>query len=82
MFGFPSLTKLLLLVAIISAIWFGFRLIGQLDRQRRDAARQQKPRARGKGAAPGQVDDMAKCSVCGTYMARGSPACGRPDCPL
>ena len=31
MFGFPGPTKLLVLVAIISAIWFGFRLLGRDD---------------------------------------------------
>ena len=79
MFGIPSLSKLLLLVAIISAIWFGFRLLGQLDRQRRDAARQQKKAAAAKAR---QVDDMVKCAVCDAFTARGSKACGRTGCPF
>jgi hypothetical protein len=81
MFGFPSLSKILILVAIISAIWFGFRLISQLDRQRRDVARREKERARGR-ATPRQVDDMVKCDVCGTFIARGSTGCAKPECPF
>ena len=79
MFSVPSLSKLLLLVAIISAIWFGFRLLGQLDRQRRDAARQEKKAAAAKAR---QVDDMVKCAVCDAFTARGSKACGRAGCPF
>jgi hypothetical protein len=79
MFSVPSLSKLLLLVAIISAIWFGFRLLGQLDRQRRDAARREKKAAAGKAR---QVDDMVKCVVCDAFTARGSKACGKAGCPF
>ncbi len=82
MFGLPSLSKLLLLVAIISAIWFGFRLLSQLDRQRREVARKEKERARPQGAKPRQVDDMVKCAVCGTFTARGSTGCGKAGCPF
>jgi uncharacterized protein len=82
MFGLPSFSKILILVAIISAIWFAFRLLGQLDRQRRDAVRRKKERARAQGPTPRQVDDMVKCDVCGTFVARGSKACGRPGCPF
>lgn len=81
MFSFPSLSKILILVAIISAIWFAFRLLSQLDRQRRTMARKEKDRARA-GARPPQVDDMVKCEVCGTFAARGSKACGEPACPF
>ncbi len=82
MFGMPSLGKILILVAIISAIWFGFRLLGQLDRQRRDVARKEKERARAHRATPRQVDDMVKCEVCSTFIARGSKSCGKPGCPF
>lgn len=81
MFGMPSLSKLLILVAIISAIWFAFRLLGQLDRQRRDAVRQEKKAGRAQRATPRQVDDMIKCDVCGTFVARGSTCCGKPAGP-
>ena len=81
MFGIPSLSKLLLLVAIISAIWFGFRLLGQLDRQRRQAAPPKKRWWQVKDTGPRQVDDMVKCGVCGAFTARDSKSCGKPGCP-
>ena len=67
MFGF-SLTKLLVLVAIIAVVWYGFKLLSR--RQVRRAVR-----ARDAGRA---VQDMAKCAVCGDYVAT---ACRRSDCP-
>jgi uncharacterized protein len=79
MFGLPSLSKLLILVAIISAIWFAFRLIGQLDRNRREAARKEKEQGRVQAS---QVDDMVKCAVCGTFTPRGSRSCGKAGCPF
>jgi hypothetical protein len=82
MFGMPSLSKILILVAIISAIWFGFRLLSQLDRQRREVARKEKERTRAQRPTPRQVDDMVKCDVCGTFIARGSTGCGKPSCPF
>ena len=39
MFGIPSLTKLLVLIAIIMVVWYGFKLIGQIDRARKEAQR-------------------------------------------
>jgi hypothetical protein len=82
MFGFPSLSKILILVAIISAIWFGFRLLSQLDRNRREGARRAKEGTRTQRRAPRQVDDMVKCDVCGTFTARGSAGCTKPECPF
>lgn len=82
MFGLPSLSKLLVLVAIISAIWFGFRLLGQIDRNRREAARREKERGRVQPKQSRQVDDMVKCEVCGTFTPRGSKSCGKAGCPF
>jgi hypothetical protein len=82
MFGLPSLPKLLVLVAIISAIWFGFRLLGQIDRNRRDAARREKEQGRMQPKQARQVADMVKCKVCGTFSAAGSKSCGKAGCPF
>ena len=82
MFGFPSLSKLLVLVAIISAIWFGFRLLGQIERSRREAARRENEQGTVKRAPPRQVDDLVKCRVCGIFTTRGTKSCGKPGCPL
>jgi len=82
MFGFPSPTKLLVLVAIISAIWFGLRLLSQIDRNRREATRQEKKQTRAQPKPSVQVADMVKCKVCGAFNAAGSKSCGKAGCPF
>jgi len=72
MFGF-SITKLLLLLAVVVAIWQGVKLFRrfQLMKQALDQAE-----------AKTAVDDLTACAVCGSYVTadrRGS--CGRADCP-
>ncbi|MGH6932047.1 MAG: hypothetical protein ACREEE_06380 [Dongiaceae bacterium] len=79
MFGIPGFQKLALLIMIVVALWYGFKFIGQLERQRRELARRAKDAGRTSGAA---VEDTVKCPVCGTYVARaGAGSCGRADCP-
>ncbi|MFQ5985476.1 MAG: hypothetical protein ACE5LL_08170 [Alphaproteobacteria bacterium] len=85
MFGF-SLTKLLVTIAAIVLIWYGFKVIGRHDRARKARLKQERTAARrgtGETGAPmRQADDMVKCPACGTYVsATGASACGREDCP-
>jgi len=85
MFGFPSLNKLLVLIVIVMAVWYGFKFIGELDRLRKQALRQQRGQGKARGArAEGalQAEDMVKCRICGTYMpSTGATSCGKPNCP-
>jgi len=85
MFGFPSLNKLLVLIVIVMAVWYGFKFIGELDRLRKQALRQQQGRGKARGSrAEGalQAEDMVKCRACGTYMpSTGATSCGKPNCP-
>ncbi len=88
MFGF-SLPKLLVLAAILTAVWYGFKFIGRLDQERRgslkDRVRRAAQGARGKpeaAEAPTAVEDMVQCAVCGVFMPAGDmAACGKPNCP-
>ena len=82
MFGI-SLAKLLLLAAVLAAVWYGFKYLQARDRQakavRRDAAARVAP---GDAAARvGTAEDLIQCPVCATYVARGARGCGRADCP-
>ena len=79
MFGF-SIQKLVVLAAILAAVWYGFKWVKRLDQTRKDEARL---RNTGKGrAGGGPVDEMVQCPVCDTYVASGATkSCGRPDCP-
>ena len=85
MFGIPSLGKLLVLVAIVLAVWFGFQFIGRPDRLRKDEARLKKRAGASRGKAAGTaaaVEDTVKCPICGAYVsARSASSCGRADCP-
>ena len=74
MFGF-SLAKLLVLAAIIAAVWYGVKIIGRRN--------QAKPVARD-DADDGRItaEETVECAVCGTYLVQaGAKSCGRADCP-
>lgn len=78
MLGF-SLGKLLVLVAIVVAIWYGFKFVTRLDKRRKAQLAEVKRTAE---ANPKEAGDMVKCRVCGVYvLSRGAMDCGRPDCP-
>lgn len=85
MFTFPSLSKLLVLIVILAVVWFGFRVIGQLDRARKEEARLHRGgerRGRAGRTKSTQIQDMAKCPTCGAYVPTpGATPCGRGDCP-
>jgi len=88
MFGFPSIQKLIVLIAIVAAVWYGFKWVSRLQ-----AARDAETKAKGAGTArrraPGRpaatvddAEDMVQCPVCRAYVqARGASSCGRSDCP-
>ena len=89
MFGF-SLQKLIVLVAVIAAVWYGFKLVSRLHDKREAEARLDRGRAgrpgSGVGAGPERggavAQDMVQCPVCEAYVqARGAGPCGRDDCP-
>jgi uncharacterized protein len=78
MFGL-SLGKLLVLIAIIVVVWYGFKYVARTEEVRRHESRRKAPAA---GPKRVEAEDMTKCSVCGAYVAaRGAAHCGRSDCP-
>ena len=48
-----SFNKILLLIAILVAVWYGFKLVGRLDRARKHKLRQ--AAGRGRRADPGRA---------------------------
>jgi uncharacterized protein len=85
MFGF-SLQKLLVLGLIIAAIWYGFKWVGKLDRDRKERLRESRNAAssdEGGGDDEGGSQDLAECTLCGTYVTARLSRCpdGRADCP-
>jgi uncharacterized protein len=92
MFGF-SLQKLAILVTIVAAVWYGFKLVKRLQDARELEARKQggaraktSARRRDKNvdgaAGPQDAEQMVQCPVCDTYVpSRRPPNCGRSSCP-
>ncbi len=94
MLGF-SLGKLLVLLAVIGAVWYGFKYLSRMQylRERRAEAREQidsggappPPPGRGRrkqAAERPAAEDMTQCPACQAYVpAKGARNCGRPDCP-
>jgi len=79
-----SLGKLLVLVAIILAVWYGFKYAARVDAIRKNL-REQVAR-RQQSSAPGRssraVEDLVKCPKCGAFVAaEGATNCGKPGCP-
>ncbi len=78
MFGL-SFTKVLLLVAVIAIVWFGWRWFQRWEKERRAPAARQADRVGrdGSGAAvppkAAQAEDLVACPRCGTYVAAGAP---------
>jgi hypothetical protein len=87
MITFP---KLLLLVALIAVIWFGFRWFERWERERRTGSSARPGQVgRGGDAGVGQprarepaAEEMTACPICGTYVAAGARSCGRTNCPF
>ena len=80
MFGF-SINKLLFTIAVIVIVWYGFKLVGRIDKKRRAQLKRAKKRPSSTSSAVG-AEDMVQCSICGTYLtANGAKSCGQSDCP-
>lgn len=92
MFGF-SFTKLLVLAAIVAAVWYGFKYVGRLERMQKGARKtgersfteRLRKATRAKTGEPGEagrIEDTEQCPKCSAYvLVEGVENCGRPGCP-
>ncbi len=86
MFGF-SLPKLLVLAAILAAVWYGFKFVGRLDRMRKEEIKNRGKRADAGDDGPddptlADTEEMVQCPVCGVFLSpKDTRSCGKPDCP-
>ncbi len=79
-----SLTKILVLVAIVLAVWYGFKMVTRLQKERDRLARERgEELKRDRKGQPRRVtaEDMTQCAVCGVYVPQDAPKCGKPGCP-
>jgi uncharacterized protein len=77
MFG-AGFGKLLFLVLIVVAVWYGWKYVERAAVIRHE----QRRRASREAGASLTAEEMTKCRVCGSYVAKGAASCGRPDCPF
>jgi uncharacterized protein len=76
MLGF-SLPKLIVLAAIIAAIWYGFKFFSRAQK----SADKEVSGDDTDSVIPDAVD-MIKCDTCGDFVAaKGTSACGKEGCP-
>jgi uncharacterized protein len=81
MFGF-GFGKLAVLIGIVVAVWYGFKLVGRLDQARKQQQRGGNPTRRDSGGKVPEVEDTVQCPVCKAYVvAKSAGPCDRPDCP-
>ena len=74
MFGF-SIAKILVLAAIVAAVWYGFKIIGRRNQSSKvDRDESENSRI--------SAEETVECPRCGTYIVPDSAGlCGRADCP-
>jgi hypothetical protein len=83
MFGL-SLSKILLIVAVIAAVWFTLKYVtNKVEDASGDKPDKLKRKAKAEAAPdePRAVEDMVRCRVCGAYQTRNAGPCARADCP-
>lgn len=80
MFGF-SFGKLVILVGILLAIWFGFKWVGKMEADRKEKLKQaaregvrggKKKSSAKRGGGDGEVQDMVKDPKTGAYVPKDS----------
>ncbi len=60
-----SLPKLLILIAVIAIVWYGFKTMGRINRNRQKESDQ----AAGKETSKITAKDMVQCPKCNAYCA-------------
>ncbi|MEX2200634.1 MAG: hypothetical protein WD711_04495 [Dongiaceae bacterium] len=76
------MTKIIVLAAVVLAVWYGFRLIGRLDRERKAKARVAREAPPQRATAPGAaataaaaVQDLIECRSCGAFVPAKRTLC-------
>ena len=77
--------KLLVLVLVVAAAWFGWRWWQRMEAERLNRPRSPAPAPRDDKPPPARVDrpvdDLRRCPVCDDYVSINARRCDRPTCP-
>lgn len=76
-----SLGKILLFVAVVAVIWFGWRYFRIREKELDIAAERAKSKDVAKAEMDASAQTMKACPVCKAFVAAGSAPCGRAGCP-
>jgi len=69
--------KILVLAAIVTAVWYGFKMMTRINEDRKDRVEDRK-----KSSGSPATEDMIACPECGTFVPANSAAkCERANCP-
>lgn len=71
-----SLPKLIVLVVIILAVLYGFKMVTSINRRRETGDRPARPRTARQKRDQVQSEDLVQCPDCGAYVTDG----GEHDC--
>ncbi len=82
MFGLPSIGKLMVLAAILGAVWYGFKFIGRMQQARDEQERQKEAASKNTGAPVNKTNsgavELVQCPTCDAYIPADSGCnCGR-----
>jgi uncharacterized protein len=81
MFGL-GVSKLLVLIIVVLAVWYGFKYVNRVEEVRRASLRRKPAGPARRDERVIEAEDMVKCRSCGAYVtAKGATRCGRSDCP-
>jgi len=88
MFGLPSPSKLIVLVVVVLAVWYGFKWINRMDKSRKANApetRRRSWRRSDRRDEPAREEakgiETTTCPTCGTYFpASAGRYCGGSHC--
>lgn len=77
-----SLSKILVLLLIVVAVWYGFKIVARRNQNLGDRKPRKSIGSGQREATDENVQDMETCAVCGTFVPNASArACGREGCP-
>jgi hypothetical protein len=76
-----SFAKLLLLVVVLAAVWFGWRYLRIREKEQEIAAERMRQGGGAKASLKAEAETMAPCRTCKAFVAADAAPCERADCP-
>jgi len=75
-----SFAKLLLLIVVLAAVWFGWRYFRIREKEQELAAERMRQGGIAKADLKAEAELMQPCRVCKAFVAANAAPCERGDC--